>query len=197
MKSLKEEWDRDYRTIPLEEIPWHTGKPEKILVELVEKGGIEKGKVMDLCSGDGTNSIYLASQGFEVSGVDISPAAVKIAGKACAEKGVKCDYKSGDVLKLNTKGKYDFVFDRGCFHHIPPGKKKKYVEIAAGLLNKKGKMLLFCFSDRNRGLEKALSKQDIKEYFGKDFDIKFIRETTHKEPGGSRMFLYSVFMEKY
>ncbi len=196
MKSSKEDWDRVYRTTPLGEIPWYAGKPEKILVDLVKKGEIKKGKVIDLCSGDGTNSIYLASLGFEVFGVDISPAAVKIARKACAEKGVRCEYKSGDVLKFNTEDKYDLVFDRGCFHHIPPGKKKEYVERVAGLLNGKGKMLLYCFSDKNRGLEKALSKRDIKEYFGKDFDIKFIRETAHKEPDGSRIFLYSVFMER-
>ncbi len=196
MKNLKEEWDSDYKNIPLDKIPWHTGAPDDILVDLVQRGEIGRGKVLDLCSGAGTNSIYLASLGFDVSGVDISPAAVEIAKKITREKGVKCDYRSGDVLKFKIKDKYDFIFDRGCFHHISAGKKKKYAERAVRLLTGKGKMLLYCFSDKNRGFEKALSKKDIKDYFGKDFYIKFIKEVTHTEPGGRKVFLYCAFFHK-
>lgn len=196
MNDLKEEWDSVYRTTPLDEIPWHAGSPDPVLVELAGKGEIRKGKVMDLCSGDGTNSIYLASLGFDVSGVDISPAAVKAAKKLCAEKGVNCRYRSGDVLKFRIKEKYDFVLDRGCFHHIAPGKKPEYVERTLELLNDRGKMLLYCFSDRNKGYSKALSKADVEGYFSKYYRIRFIRETVHTEPGGHRVYLFSVFMEK-
>jgi len=63
------DWDKIYRNTPIEKIPWHTSKPDKILIKLVNEGKIKKGKVMDLCSGDGTNSIWLASKGFDVSGV--------------------------------------------------------------------------------------------------------------------------------
>ena len=75
----KESWNQVYRIHKLDEIPWHSSQPDRNLVKLIREKKIKKGSVLDMCSGDGTNSIYLASRGFRVMGVDISPTAVEIA----------------------------------------------------------------------------------------------------------------------
>ena len=77
--------------------------------------------VLDVCSGAGTNAVYLAQKGFEVTGVDIFKTVAKIAQQHAEEVGVSksCKFFSGDVLKINLpKNKFDFIFDRGCYHHI-------------------------------------------------------------------------------
>jgi len=61
-------WDDIYKTHKLDEIPWHSSQPDKYLVRLVYEKKIKKGLILDMCSGDGTNSIYLASKGFKVIG---------------------------------------------------------------------------------------------------------------------------------
>src|SRR4030067_3333803 len=86
------EWDEIYRTRRLDAVPWHSGQPDRRLVQLINQKRIPKGRVLDMCSGDGTNSIYLASKGFDVFGVDISGTAGRIARQRCEKRSVFCDY---------------------------------------------------------------------------------------------------------
>ena len=196
-KALQEEWDEIYRNYALNEIPWHTDRPDRNLVELIKKKRIRKGSVLDMCSGDGTNSIYLASKGFKVYGVDISPTAVKIAKARCAEKKQHCNYFAGNVLTKRLNKKFDFIFDRGCFHHISKKDKPRYVKRLYALLKKGGKVYVQCFSDKNPPFWKNLSKKDIYKYFSGYFNIIYIKEAVHAEPGtGWKRYFYCVFMEK-
>ncbi len=193
----RNDWDQVYRDRSLNEIPWHTNQPDRHLVRLLKEKKIKKGVVLDLCSGDGTNSLYLASKGFQVTGVDISPTAVEIAKTRSAKRKLSCDYHVGDVLKFKYDQTYDFIFDRGCFHHISKKKKPEYVRLINGLLNPKGMFYLLCFSDKNRPYEKNLSKDEIRFYFGEYFHIHFIKDSVHKEPSTqNKRYLYAVFMEK-
>jgi SAM-dependent methyltransferase len=191
------EWDDYYRQSDVRRLPWYTEKPEPLLSELVRKGKIRRGTVFDMCSGAGTNSIYLASKGFEVYGADISPVAVSVASKRCSDKGYTCNYFVGDVVNMPIDRRFDFVFDRGCFHHIPDEEKPRYVEKVFSILDNDGQFFLQCFSDRNKENEKALTKEDIYGYFIKFFDIMYLRESIHKEPdSGNMVHLYSVFMRR-
>jgi cyclopropane fatty-acyl-phospholipid synthase-like methyltransferase len=193
----KESWDEVYSIHKLDEIPWHSSQPDRNLVKLIREKKIKKGSVLDMCSGDGTNSIYLASKGFKVVGVDISSKAVEIARERCKKRNVMCNYSVGDILRIKSDKKFDFVFDRGCFHHISNKNKPKYARLVNRLLKKKGKFFLLCFSDRNPPFEKNLSKKDIIGYFSEYFNILFIKDSVHKEPNTEqKRYLYAAFMER-
>lgn len=84
------EMERIYANKPLEEIPWNIETPPDALVDLVESGKVKPCKTIDLGCGAGNYAIYLASIGFEVTGIDISPSAIKIAKENAMKKGVKC-----------------------------------------------------------------------------------------------------------
>ncbi len=190
-------WDDVYRNYRLEDIPWHMRQPDRNLVRPVREKRINPGPALDMCSGAGTNSIYLASRGFRVTGVDISPTAVRIAEARCGKRGLKCEYLVGNVLETEFGGKFDFVFDRGCFHHISRKDKPRYVKRLKALLGNKGKFYLQCFSDKNPPFGKNLSREDIRGYFSGYFDIVFIKDSVHTEPdSGEKRLFYSVFMEK-
>ena len=49
---------------------------------------LPRGKTLDLAIGEGRNGVYLATQGFQVTGVDISEVGLKKAQALAAEKGV-------------------------------------------------------------------------------------------------------------
>ncbi|MDH4292407.1 MAG: class I SAM-dependent methyltransferase, partial [Dehalococcoidia bacterium] len=93
MGSRYEEWDRVYRRYPIEALPWELGRPRKVLVELVEKGLIKKGKALDICCEAGTNAIYLAKKGFQVTGMDISPKAIEIAKEKARKANAKTQFR--------------------------------------------------------------------------------------------------------
>ena len=88
------EWDEYYRKYPLSELGWELGKPRSLLVEFVEKGLVGKGTALDLCCGAGTNTIYLAKNGFEVTGLDISLTALEIAKKKAEQVNVSLNQES-------------------------------------------------------------------------------------------------------
>jgi len=144
--------DRIYRNTPLEEVPWNIETPPDVLVELVESGKVKPCKTIDLGCGTGNYAIYLASVGFEVTGIDISPTAIKIAKENAKKKGVKCNFLVADVLGNldEVKETFDFVYDWELLHHIFPEQRKKYVENVYGILNPKGKYLSVCFSEKDR-----------------------------------------------
>jgi len=145
------EMDRIYRNMPLEKIPWNIETPPDALVELVDSGKVKPCKTIDLGCGAGNYAIYLASIGFEVTGVDISPTAIKIAKENAEKKGVKCNFLAADVLGDldEVKETFDFAYDWELLHHIFPEKRKKYVENVHRILNSKGKYLSVCFSEKD------------------------------------------------
>lgn len=95
-------------------LPWDTGVPDPMLIDAIESRAIAPGRALDIGCGTGTNAIYLAEHGFDVVGVDISPAAVE---KARTKASGRCRFEAIDFLNdAPPGGPFQFVFDRGCFH---------------------------------------------------------------------------------
>lgn len=108
------DWEERYRK---GDLPWDTGKPEDELARLVGDETIPVCAAMEVGCGTGTNVIWLAQQGFNVVGVDISPTAIEMASKKLATTEVDCALIALDILKETVPGApFGFVFDRGCLH---------------------------------------------------------------------------------
>lgn len=63
----------------------------------VEKYKIEDRNVLDLGSGTGRNSNYLAEKGNSVIGIEISPTALEIATQRAEKANLDVDYRLGDI----------------------------------------------------------------------------------------------------
>ncbi len=149
MKQI--EIDKIYRDMHAGDIPWNIETPPKALVELIESGKVKPAKTIDLGCGAGNYAIYLASKGFDVTGVDISPTAIKMARENAMKKGVKSNFIVADVLGDldEVKKTFDFAYDWELLHHIFPEERKKYVQNVHRILNPKGKYLSVCFSEKD------------------------------------------------
>src|SRR5205823_544339 len=86
------------------------------------------GKALDLGCGMGTNAIYLASKGFEVTAVDVSPTALSLAEQKARKAGVKVRWLLADVAALPDLGTFDLLFDRGCYHWLRKQNLAGYLE---------------------------------------------------------------------
>jgi len=197
MNSNYEEWDRIYRKFPLEVLPWELGRPRKVLVDLVEKGLIPKGKALDICCGAGTNTVYLAEKGFQVTGIDISSKAVEYARKKAEQANVKINFMVQNFLKLPFQDEeFDFVFDMGCFHHVEVEDRNIFIKRISRVLKNDGLYLLICFSYKNGPAWNHFTKKQVIHLFSRYFEIKEIKHISSVEGDGLKRYFYSVLMEK-
>ncbi len=109
-------WDSAYRDG--RRPPWDTGRPSTELKKVIESGVIRPCRAVVLGCGTGTNAVYLAGQGFDVTGIDIAPTALRRAGEKAQEAGVEIRWVHADVLALPPLEPFDFIFDRGCYHGV-------------------------------------------------------------------------------
>lgn len=200
-----------YRTLPPEAIPWNIEIPPKTLVELVESGKVKPCKTIDLGCGAGYYAIYLASRGFDIAGIDISPTAIKIAKEKAEKENVKCIFIVADVLGSldEVKDTFDFAYDWSLLHHVYPEHREKYIENVNRILNSGGKYLSVCFSEKDSHFggsgkyrETPLgtilyfsSEEELKELFSACFKIIELK-TIKIEGKFSPHFANYVFMEK-
>jgi 2-polyprenyl-3-methyl-5-hydroxy-6-metoxy-1,4-benzoquinol methylase len=143
--------DDIYKNVPIDEIPWNMEEPPEAIVALIESGKIQPCRCIDLGCGAGNYAIFLCKNGFDITGIDISPAAINIAKETAKRKGAKCDFLVADVLHAKDKirGTFDFAFDWEVLHHIFPKERKRYVKSVFNMLNSKGKYLSVCFNERD------------------------------------------------
>ena len=91
------------------------------LVDLVESGRIAPGRAVDIGCGTGATSIYLASHGFEVTGVDFAPAAIARAREAAADAEVTATVLVDDFTSPTAiPGEFDLLVDHGTFDDLDP-----------------------------------------------------------------------------
>lgn len=148
--SAYEEWDLVYRRYPREVLPWELGKPREVLVELVDGGILRKGKALDVCCGLGTNAIYLAKKGFQVTAIDISQKAIEYAMKKAEAEKVTIRFMVRNFLELPFEGEeFDFVFDMGCFHHVELEDRDTFIDGIRRVLRVGHLYLMVCFSNKN------------------------------------------------
>ncbi|MGD0070611.1 MAG: methyltransferase domain-containing protein [Candidatus Bathyarchaeia archaeon] len=191
------EWDEYYRKYPLGELGWELGKPRPILVEYVEKGLIKKGKALDVCCGAGTNPIYLAKSGFDVTGIDISLTAIGMAKKKAKQAKVNINFLAESFIDLSFKDEaFDFVFDMGCFHHVEVEDRPTFIKGVFRVLKKGGVYMLTCFSYMNGPAWNHFTRQQIVNLFSDNFQIDKIEHYPSREGDGYIRFFFTALMQK-
>ena len=107
---------RHYKSQQVETMPWYNENLDSDLEEELDHREITNCKFLDLGTGPATQAIWLTKRGFNVTGSDLSEAAIKRARTVYAnEKNV--NFVVDDILNSNLKeNQFDYIFDRGCFH---------------------------------------------------------------------------------
>ncbi|MCU7820734.1 class I SAM-dependent methyltransferase [Kitasatospora sp. DSM 101779] len=196
-------WDRFYadRSKP---VPFFVAKPDEGLAGHIDRGLIRPGRALDLGCGPGRNALFLASRGFEVDAVDLSPTALAWAGDRAREVGVEVRLLCGDAFRLagtELTGPYDLVVDSGCFHHLPPHRRVSYLALLDRVLAPGGHLALTCFATGAMGSELsdadlyregrlqgglAYSAESLRGIFSDLTEVELRR--MNDEPAGSALF---------
>jgi SAM-dependent methyltransferase len=191
-------WDSRYRG--RDRAPWDTGHPNRWLVEMIEAGTIKPCRSVVLGCGSGTNSIYLATRGFDVTALDIAPTALAMAQEKADRAGVKVRWLLSDVLAPPALEPFDFLFDSGCYHGVRRGNAAGYVKTANSLA-KAGALMLILAGNANeprRYGPPRVEETDLVGDFAATWDIVNLRELRPgANPGrASSAWFWSALMRR-
>ena len=102
-----------------DDFPWHEDKPTRLLEEAVASRPT-RGRALDLGCGSGFYTVYLAQQGFEVTGVDFVSDAIAMARERATAAGVAVELVL-DRGMLNLLRAGDVAeYRRRLFHWLAP-----------------------------------------------------------------------------
>ncbi len=96
------EWDDRYGDEPM----W-SGRPNEALVR--EVAGLAPGTVLDVGCGEGGDAVWLAQQGWRVTGIDVSGRAMERAARAADDVGVEVEWRHLGLEDLPAGAAYDLV----------------------------------------------------------------------------------------
>jgi SAM-dependent methyltransferase len=192
------EWNDRYRDGNL---PWDTGQPSSELQRVVSRHTIRPCRALELGCGTGTNGVWLAKQGFEVTGVDVAPLAVERAEQRAHDAGVKAHFVVADLLRLpDLAGPFEFFFDRGCYHAVRRDAPRKYAPAVAQHLASGARGLVLAGNARepHDPGPPVVTEEEIRDELGLEFQILDLHEFRFDEaPGVTERFLgWSCLVEK-
>ena len=128
---------------------WQRNDPPAELMSHVEgPSALKAGRALELGCGTGTDTIYLAAHGWDVTAVDMVPKALATARRRASAAGVVPRFIEGDVTRLSDFGigdGYDLVLDFGCFHTLPEDLRPAYVSGVSSAAAPGATMLLYGF----------------------------------------------------
>jgi cyclopropane fatty-acyl-phospholipid synthase-like methyltransferase len=126
------------------------------------------GKALDIGCGRGGHSIELARRGWEVTGIDFVPQAVRQARQKAAAAGVDARFLQGDATTMASivGSGYRFMLDVGCFHSINPAGRAAYAREATAVAVPDAVLLLFAITGgTRRPLPPGIDPQQIEATF--------------------------------
>jgi SAM-dependent methyltransferase len=126
-------------------LQWENPRPVRALVRLFDRPDFRPLRVLELGCGNGVNAVFMAERGCEVTAVDLSTTALRMARDKAKLAGVSVDLVESDIFALDSRlDGYDFVFDRGMFHHVPAFEFEDYKNLVADRLRSRGHFQLIC-----------------------------------------------------
>jgi SAM-dependent methyltransferase len=167
--ATAEEWDRQYATTPLSELPWFTEELDADLAAAIRAVG--SGRLLDVGTGPGAVALFAARSGFDVVATDLSPAA--LAAARARANGLPITWVLDDALDSRLWGRFDVAVDRGCLHCLPKSAWPRYAEAAARWVAPGGTLLLKLHApgEAGRYATQPASEAELRELFAPTFSV--------------------------
>jgi SAM-dependent methyltransferase len=170
-------WDERYEK---GDTPWETDQPSSELQRVVAEVPIHPCRALELGCGTGTSAAWLATQGFNVTALDLSCRAIERARRRADRAGVSVRFLVADVLRPPPEltGPFDFFFDRGCYHVVRREDAAAYLETLRRLTRPGALGLVLAGNARepHDPGPPVVSEEQITAELGSLFDIVRLRD---------------------
>ncbi len=165
-------WASDWQ-----DLPWAHNTPTLFLAEICRHK--PPGKVLDIGCGAGTDSVFMAQQGWEVTSLDFMPKALEFTQQRAAAAGVSVTPIEADITDWEPPQQYDLVLDHGLLHNMDPVRFPGYRHCVLKALTDDADFILLhwhpLFPDQRQGQVGArrTNRADIKAFFAPDLQERF------------------------
>jgi SAM-dependent methyltransferase len=192
-------WEQQYQA---NRLVWDTGRPSTELLRVVRECQIQPCRAIEFGCGTGTNAVWLARQGFEVTAVDVSARAVSRARERAAAARVRVEFRAADLRDYWKLGAgYEFFFDRGCYHAVRRVDQEGYLQTVDHCTAPRGMGLILTGNAREPEDDvgpPVLSACELRTELGRLFHILHLREFRFDalRAGEKRYLAWSCLVQK-
>lgn len=167
--------------------PWDSGLASRELAKVLDEWRLSTGRAIELGCGTGTNAVFLAQRGFDVTAVDCSSLALAQARQKAIDADVAVDWIEADVQNFGADLEaFDVVFDRGCYHCCRRVDLPGYLQTIQNVTRAGSRFLCLC-GNANEQTEQGpprVTETEIRDEFADLMQIDAIREFRFQDPGG-------------
>jgi SAM-dependent methyltransferase len=166
------DWARTWQ-----DLPWAHDEPTLFLAEICQRR--KPGRVLDIGCGAGTDSVYLAKRGWDVTALDFMPKALEFTESRAKEAGVSVRPVEADITEWVVPEPFDLVLDHGLLHNMDPVRYPAYRERVLQAIADDGDFVLLHWHPRYPGQPSGrmgplrVSREDILRFFAPDLQERF------------------------
>jgi 2-polyprenyl-3-methyl-5-hydroxy-6-metoxy-1,4-benzoquinol methylase len=184
------DFDSAYEGTP----PWDIGHPQPAFLAVARSGALG-GRVLDVGCGTGEHALMAAELGFDATGIDFSPKAIRLAENKARERSLDSRFLVADALELEScGGQYDTVLDCGLFHVFDDRDRARFVRSLSSIVVPDGHYFMLCFSDQQPGDwgPRRVSKAEIQSSFADGWRVVSVESSRIEitiDPEGAHAWL--------
>jgi len=189
-KQWKKQWKEYKKNLPHYATIFKPSKLARDFVNLLKKHRLVKGDILEIGCGNGRDSFFFARQGFDTTGFDISPEAIKFCKERQNEfiknKKAQIKFLAADAEKLPFRDEsFIGAYSVGVLHST---NLKKSLKELSRVMKKGGLVMVHLFEKTvflpSKKVEQNYSAKEIKNILAKfPFKIlKFASNLTRSKP---------------
>lgn len=145
----REWWDNHYAD---GNIPWDRQGVSPALYHWLEAGTLTPGRILLPGCGRGHEVVELAHRNFDVTALDIAPAAIAFLRQRLSERGLQADVQQVDLFSWEPDGAYDVIYDQTSLCAMVPAQWSDYERRLRSWLRPGGQLfILFMQTERSSG----------------------------------------------
>jgi 2-polyprenyl-3-methyl-5-hydroxy-6-metoxy-1,4-benzoquinol methylase len=158
-------------------IPWEIKTVDPNLKQFLDSIDLNTGELLELGSGSGYDSVYLADHGFDVTAIDVSEDVIELSKKIHVNS--KVNFIAADFFQGSTDKKFDVIYDRGFLHNYKNRLQEIFEKLNA-LLTDNGKLIIITGSPCQPIIESCMPPPiflgEIEYYSSNFFKIVLAKE---------------------
>ena len=149
--------------------------PSKLLIRALNY--IQKGKALDLGSGNGINSVFLAKKGFTVTAIDNSKEQITKLTELSDMENINININQENIISFKPKEKFDLIISIATLHFLGKMEIINLIEKIKNCTDHNGLNVISAFTDENpkKTFPHLFKKNELKDFY-KDWNILYYEE---------------------
>jgi SAM-dependent methyltransferase len=179
--------------------PWDRATPTELKAVIEGPDALPPSRALDLGSGLGTKAIYMAAHGWDVTGVEAVPRALREAQRRAKAAGVRVDFRLGDVTRLgdlDLDPGFALLHDFGCYHGLKAKERARYAEGATAVAAPGANLYMMEFTRALPPVPSGVSESELRERFGPAWDLVWSRPSESGTPAMMRASAAWFYLKK-